>query len=242
MTDNINTSKPRSLSLFSKFIIITTILLVILGPLGLVEFLIGLLSPLRSPLFTLITPFFIYAASLFFMLITVFASFFWKKYIKNKIYGWLMPFGVIFLFVVVFLIAPSPYLAFLHGFKLRVERLADASEIRNWLGSVEEWELNGEMFYMDPNWVEVQILQPSFKNFAFGRLVLDKDENGEPILSVVYSGCFNDWGFVIGDPNMDIETAYPWIERYYTLPVEPGVYVWYGYFDQWGNDGKFQGD
>ncbi len=242
MTENINTNKLNSLGPFSKFIIITTILLVILGPLGLMEFLIGLLSPLPSPLFTLLTPFVIYAVSLLFMLITVFASFFWKKHIKNRIYGWLMPFGVIVLFVVIFLIPPSPHLAFLHGFKLRVERLADASEIRNWLGSLEEWELNGEMIYVDPNWLEDTDWQTSLKNFTFGQLVLDKDENGEPFLSAIYSGCFNNWGFVIGDPNMDIETVHPWIERFYTLTLEPGVYVWYGYFDQWGSDGKFQRD
>jgi hypothetical protein len=116
-----------------------------------------------------------------------------------------------------------PFKSFAYGFKDRVRSKGDIESIRDLLrtfGKPDEREIAPRIPYED--WPKLlKALNPK-------SVVLCEDKKGTTYIRARWGGGFQPWGMVIGMENMDIPPSDLKVSGEYRLPLEPGVYIWFG--------------
>ena len=109
------------------------------------------------------------------------------------------------------------------GLRHRVESEVDIAATRAWLTLLddEDYDSYGGVFSSD--------LPESFRGLKNAGAILSADENGNAKIRLEWGGTpTGHWGIVIGMKDMKIPPSESSPEAWVIMPVEPGVYVWWG--------------
>jgi hypothetical protein len=112
---------------------------------------------------------------------------------------------------------------FMFGLRDRIESKADIEATRYWLQSLTAEEYEGE------NRISSAEVRKSLGVRKYTSAKLLADENGKPKVRLAWgSAVMGYWGAVIGMKDMKIPPSESSPEAWVIMPVEPGVYVWWG--------------
>jgi len=118
------------------------------------------------------------------------------------------------------------------GLRHRVESQVDIAATRIWLQSLDaelgEYTEGGVVYVRSSKWLSRSELPESLRGLGAGAR-LSADENGNPRIAFGWGGTpSGHWGIVIGMEDMTIPESEFSPEVRHVVPVEPGVYVWWG--------------
>lgn len=239
-TAQVKASKPHlDWNKWDAVISVAIVAFIIIVPLGGIEYLKGRFRPYSIFLDACFIDLFIYLTGGIFIIVFVIVSTVqllcnWKIYTRRKRLIKILPIGVPFVFiasVAISILTPIEthlwqpgYKAFTYGFRDQVRSKADIESIRDWLRTLRGEDYTGE------NFIALQRKFPESLKVLRPKVVfISTDENGTPKASLKWgSGLLGAWGVVIGMEDMEIPPSDFSQRGVYTLPVEPGVYVWYG--------------
>jgi len=115
-----------------------------------------------------------------------------------------------------------------------MKRKADIPAIRNWLGTLENDDCDGEMIdlfsdsdYLRSQWPDSVEWPESLRVFNPHYVTLDLDDNGDPKIRLTWGAALGHWGVEIGMEDMRIPQSDFSEFGEYRLALEPGVYVWH---------------
>ena len=110
------------------------------------------------------------------------------------------------------------------GLRHRVESQVDIAATRTWLKSLDDEDYkDGYRGIIHSN------LPESLRGLKGAAAVLSADENGNARIRLEWGGTpSGHWGVVIGMEDMEIPPSEFSPEVKHIVPVEPGVYVWWG--------------
>lgn len=223
--------RPRSNWKESKLIfLVLPIILTILIPLWVPDYLCGRFSPYEITLayITMLYP--VIGCFIIFCFFTSIVRLFrgWKKYSGKKksliVAEIAIPLLFIVLFIIPFFIPDDSdmrwfaYKPFTYGFRDRIRSKADIEAIRDWIGTLGEEYFKINHFTRIPSdaWPKsLRVLKPRRVNPFV-------EENGNRKIKISWGGFIGIWGVDIGMRNMKIPPSD--LSRYgeYRLPLEPG--------------------
>lgn len=212
---------------FFMLVPILCIILLPLGPLGVLDYLRGRRFIF---LFDLLDKFILYSLICFLNIFFIFYGFVrlsvsWKNYTRKKRFLIGVEIGIPIIFITLLIVSlcvpvksvfwpDSP--PFLCGFRDWVKSNADISAVRNWVKTLDKEELSYYSQYS--HYDEL----PEFVKEIGGDVGFSKDSNGNPRASFLYGGGFFHWGVEIWAEDMKIPPSDYVSKRMY---VEPGVYI-----------------
>jgi len=226
-------------NVWDVFFYVVPVACVVLYPLGGVDYLCGRLIPLfyslvRFPLYLLIM---CCLGECFFVNIARFVINS-RKYAGKKqvlVIGQML--APVVLLSVSFAVSLPPadqgldsfgYSSYLHGFADRIKSRTDVEAIRAWLRTISDKDYAGknpDAMTFDELPECLQVLRPKV-------ITTWKDENNNGTVRLFWgSSLAGTWGVVIGMEDMKIPPSDFSVGGEYRLPLEPGVYVWYGLGD-----------
>ncbi len=209
---------------------------IVLFPLGGVDYLCGRFSPfsyslVRDPLYLMIS------GCLGLCLCTNVARFLirLKKHTRKKrvlIAAEILGPPVLFYLSIAVCLVPverrlygPTYKSYTHGFGDRIKSRADIPAIRDWLRTISDKDYAGK----NPDAMMFEELPECLQVLDPGTPYTSRDENGHARLGLFWgSSRAGTWGVVIGMKDMKIPPSDYNEGGEYRLPLEPGVYVWYG--------------
>lgn len=115
--------------------------------------------------------------------------------------------------------------SYLYGFADRIKSRTDIEAIRDWLKTVSDEDYTGK----NPDAMTFDELPQCLRVLNPSTVHTSKDEDGHARLGLFWgSSLAGTWGVVIGMEDMKIPPSDFSEGGEYRLPLEAGVYVWYG--------------
>jgi len=119
------------------------------------------------------------------------------------------------------------------GLRHRVESEVDIAATRVWLESLDdelgEYTEDGVVYVISSKYFSRSDLPESLRGLKGAMAVLSADENGSARVRLEWGGTpSGHWGIVIGMKDMETPPSEFSPEVKHIVPVEPGVYVWWG--------------